>query len=153
MIAQILLDTRLFSESDLAWRSEILEEAKSLGIVTSTEAVSPTGKLQEYSILTLINVGAAVAGVVIATLSLMKRPRDQWTYRKLVDEVDSFLETKDIESFRIVNVDDFGNLKKSNGKPCVVTIKTPEGVFHRLYLGLTDEIFLVSAVHFDSRSL
>ena len=150
MYKAAFIDSRFFSREDAGWKDEVISTCRESEITLSFDQVREKGTFHETDLITFINTGCAAAAVVIGIVNVLKKPKKQWTYNLLLEEIMAFARLKNIENFVVEKVEGFDNLIQNNAKPCVVTICHNEEKLH-LYVGLTEQLLVVSSAEYDHR--
>jgi len=150
----VLVDSCLFSQPDLEWHNEIRNECQSIGVDLMTGSIPEKSHIHQNEIVSIIGAGCAIAALVLNVLKMIKDEKEKWTYKKLLEECQSYLALRGITDYTIEYETGFQNLLENNGEPCIVKIRSKERQ-QTIYLniGKTTEMLIVTPKTYDHRSL
>jgi hypothetical protein len=153
MSMAIVIDSSLFARPDLTWLDEIRKGCNSNFMDCHISKV-PDRTVHQEEVVAIIGAGCAVAALVLNIIKMMKDEKEKWTYKKLLEECDSYLALHGIKDYTFEYATGFDNLINDNGKPCIVKVHSQEGN-KTIYLniGKTTEVLIVTPKSYDYRSL
>jgi len=153
MIHTVLIDTRWFSRGDSEWRDTIIQECRKQDLNVFEQHVEHKRDFHDEDLVSIVGMGASVAGLVLALLPLLKEPAESWTYAGLLNELRAFLDLKGYKEYSIDDISGFENLVNANRKPCIVSVTAENGRSLRVYIGLTEEMLVISSHDYNQKSL
>jgi hypothetical protein len=148
-----IVDTRLFSSDDQEWLERTREYGRAEGVQVEFRQVRQRGRMHDEDLVALVGLGVSAAALFVAYLQLRRTPKEQWTRKKLVDEIDAYLRLHGVTEYRFLIENGFDNLIARNGLPCIIGVEIADQRRTRLYLGVTDNCIQIAAVEYDHRVL
>lgn len=134
-------------------RDTLLRECANGGLTLQFAPIEGNGSLHDHDLIPIVSAGSAIVSVVVGLISLLRRPKKQWTHKVFLDEMTAYLRLleggKDVE---IVSVEGFDRMVTgSRSEPCIVHIRDGDGGQLKLYVGIHDDRIVLASVHYDDR--